>query len=69
MGVDLDHRDVGVGAAADQLGVILGGGAGQGDLNPVRLLHYVIIGEDVAIRVDNHARAQPRAAPALRTVG
>ena len=62
MRFDLDDRQVGVGVGADQLGVVLGGGAGQRDLDPVRLLDHVIVGENVAGRIDDHAGAKRCAA-------
>src|SRR6266705_5980961 len=66
MGVDLDDGQVGVGVYADNLGVILRGGPGESDLDTVGFLDYVIVGEDVSIRIDDHAGAKRVAPAALR---
>ena len=60
LGVDLDHREIGFRIGADHRRSV-GHGLGiahQVDANLVSLVDHVIVGEDVALGIDDHARAQ-----------
>ena len=54
---DLDQRQVGLGVAADDLGVELPF-VGQPDLDLVGVLDHVVVGDDEPVRVDDEARPQ-----------
>jgi hypothetical protein len=69
MRVDADHGEIGIEIRSDQLGVKLSGGSGQGRLDSVGFLHNVIVGENVSIGIDDHARAQGLTLAALRLSG
>src|SRR2546427_11783290 len=61
--VDLDQRDVGLRVATHDLGLELFAG-GKLDDDLLGVLHHVVVGEDVARRVDDEAGPE-----ALRLVG
>ena len=57
LGVNLDHGDVGLGVAANDLGGELAAVL-QGDFHVLGAVHDVVIGEDVAVFGDDDARAE-----------
>ena len=56
---DLEHREVGFGVAADQLGARLAA-VGKGDFDLVGPVHHVMIRENIAFAAHNHTRAKAR---------
>ena len=56
-GLDPDHGEVGFGIGADDIGRRLAA-IGQADLDLVGALDHVVVGQDVAVGADDHARAQ-----------
>ena len=56
-GVDLDHGDVGLRVAANDLGGELAAVL-QRDFHLVGVIHHVVVGEDVAVLGDDDARAE-----------
>ena len=59
LGLDLQHRDVGLGVRAQHLGLELAA-VGQLDVDVVGAAHHVGIGQDQAIGADDEARALAR---------
>jgi len=58
VGVDLDHREIGVLVKADYVAIVFGGIAVEDDLNFGGLVDDVIVGEDETLFVDDHAGAE-----------
>ena len=59
--LDLEHREVGLGIGADHARRHLAR-VGERDFDLVHRLDHVVVGEDVALLADDHARAQALAA-------
>ena len=59
--IDLDDCQVGLLVHADDLGIVLHGGSGfvlQANPDAVGFLHHMAVGDDIAFRIDDHARTQ-----------
>src|SRR5579872_4465388 len=67
---DLNYRKVSLRVAAHQLGVVLHarGIAVKFHANAVGLLHHVLIGNDVALGIDDHARSERMLSSACATL-
>jgi hypothetical protein len=59
VGFDADQRDVGLGVAAHDLGVVLAAVV-EGNLDAVHVLDHVVVGHDVAVGGDHEAGAEAR---------
>ena len=67
-GVDLDHRDIGLGVGADDLGFEFAA-VGKSDADVRGAVDYVIVRENVAIGTDNDARTEAAFTMGLRRLG
>ena len=56
--VDLEHGEIGAGIAADDLGFVALVGIAERDAHIVGALDDMVVGQDVAVRRDDHPRAE-----------